>query len=432
MTKRLVVSPCRRYLQTAAGRLFPWFGDTAWELFHRCTREEVDLYFRNRADKGFTVIQAVVLAELDGLNTPGSHGHRPFIENDPTRPNEAYFEEVDWVVRRANELGLVLGLLPTWGDKWNQMWGAGPKVFDENNACVFGRFLGRRYREADLVWILGGDRPVNDEEQLGVVRAMAEGLREGDGGAHLMTFHPPGGNSSSTFVQGEAWLDFHMIQSGHSRAKANYEMIASDCQRLPRRPVVEGEPGYEDHPAGFNPDNGWLDQTDIRASLYWALLAGACGYTYGCHNIWQMYQPGRKPVSWAHTPWKDSLDFPGADQIRHARNLVEKRPWMSLRACQWRFVPHPPSGLEHLQAAELDENRCVLVYAPYGQRFRLKTDGLAASSYRISWYNPRTGATVSGGETKVEPVLEFQPPFDGHGRDWVLVLEDVAADYPDL
>jgi hypothetical protein len=32
-------------------------GDTAWELFHRLTREEADLYLKDRAAKGFTVIQ---------------------------------------------------------------------------------------------------------------------------------------------------------------------------------------------------------------------------------------------------------------------------------------------------------------------------------------------------------------------------------------
>ena len=48
-------------------------GDTAWELFHRLNREDAMMYLENRADKVFTVIKAVVLAELDGLdglNTP--------------------------------------------------------------------------------------------------------------------------------------------------------------------------------------------------------------------------------------------------------------------------------------------------------------------------------------------------------------------------
>ncbi len=42
-------------------------------------REEAAIYLENRAKKGFNVIQAVVLAELDGLNTPNPDGDRPLV-----------------------------------------------------------------------------------------------------------------------------------------------------------------------------------------------------------------------------------------------------------------------------------------------------------------------------------------------------------------
>jgi hypothetical protein len=58
-----------RHLVQADGRPFFYLADTAWSLFHRLTREEADLYLRNRAAKGFTVIQAVALSENDGLRT---------------------------------------------------------------------------------------------------------------------------------------------------------------------------------------------------------------------------------------------------------------------------------------------------------------------------------------------------------------------------
>ena len=71
---KLTVSENGRYLQYENGKPFFWLGDTAWELFHRLNKEESEQYLKNRADKGFTVIQAVVLAELDGLNTPNREG----------------------------------------------------------------------------------------------------------------------------------------------------------------------------------------------------------------------------------------------------------------------------------------------------------------------------------------------------------------------
>src|SRR5215217_389947 len=203
----LKVADNKRFLVTADGKPFFWLGDTAWELFHRLTREEAERYLRNRAAKRFTVVQAVALAEFDGLTAPNAYGHVPLRDNDPAKPVEEYFAHVDWVVARANELGLYVGLLPTWGDKWNKKWGAGPEIFTPDNARVYGEWLGQRYRNAAIVWILGGDRPVETDAHRAILRAMAAGLRSGDGGAHLITLHPPGGNGSSTWFHGDDWLD---------------------------------------------------------------------------------------------------------------------------------------------------------------------------------------------------------------------------------
>ena len=123
---RLKVSSDKRFLVTSDGKPFFWLGDTAWELFHRLNREDAEKYLKNRAERRFTVVQAVVLAELDGLNDPNAYGERPLVGNDPARPNEAYFAHVDWIVKRANALGIYVGMLPTWGDKWNKKWGVGP------------------------------------------------------------------------------------------------------------------------------------------------------------------------------------------------------------------------------------------------------------------------------------------------------------------
>ena len=139
---RLRVSENRRFLVTETSEPFFWLGDTAWELFHRLTREEVELYFANREEKCFTVIQTVVLAEHDGLNTTNRYGERPLIENDPYRPNEAYFALVDEYIRMAEAHHLYVGLLPTWGDKISPIWGIGPAVFNLENAYSYGRWLG--------------------------------------------------------------------------------------------------------------------------------------------------------------------------------------------------------------------------------------------------------------------------------------------------
>src|SRR4051812_5828073 len=65
----LKVSDNKRFLVTEDGKPFFYLGDTAWELFDRLNREEADRYLVRRAQQGFTVIQAVAIAELDGHTT---------------------------------------------------------------------------------------------------------------------------------------------------------------------------------------------------------------------------------------------------------------------------------------------------------------------------------------------------------------------------
>src|SRR5580765_2865565 len=98
---QIQVSPDRHYL-IKGGKPFFWLGDTAWELFHRLNREESKIYLKNRADKGFTVIQAVAIAELDGANVANAYGDKALIDGDPAKPNEAYFKHVDFVIDEAN------------------------------------------------------------------------------------------------------------------------------------------------------------------------------------------------------------------------------------------------------------------------------------------------------------------------------------------
>src|SRR5450432_2510933 len=99
------------------GKPFFWLGDTAWELFHRLNKEEADQYLKRRSEQGFTVIQAVALAEFDGLHTPNANGDLPLINDDPTKPNEKYFEMVDYIINKAAFYSLNIALLPSWGDK---------------------------------------------------------------------------------------------------------------------------------------------------------------------------------------------------------------------------------------------------------------------------------------------------------------------------
>lgn len=433
---RLRVSENRRFLVDEDGRPFFYLGDTAWELFHRCTREEATRYLTNRAAKGFTVIQAVALAELDGLTVPNAYGELPLVDGDPARPREAYFAHIDEVLRCAERLGLWVGFLPTWG-RWviNAPW-APPRpeepVFTPDNARAYGRFLGERYRHAPVIWILGGDRSAAGVEP--IWRAMAQGLAEGDGGEHLMTYHPYGPEASSTWLHNEPWLDINMIQSGHSRrAMPNYRMIAADYARRPVKPVFDGEPCYEDMPVGFFTPDDYFGAHDVRQAAYWSVLAGACGHTYGCNSIWQMYTPEREPVLGAFRPWTESLDLEGAFDMRHVKALLLSRPYLTRQPAPELVLAGDHELTDHVEAAR--DGHCgqadatyILAYTPLlDPRLTLDTSCLPGGRLRAWWYDPREGVALDLGECANTGT--YRPPSPSTGPDWALVIDDADAGY---
>ncbi len=422
---QLHISPEGRRIVDAKGKPFFWLGDTAWELFHRLGREEAADYLSNRAEKGFTIIQAVVLAELDGLNTPNAYGALPLTGNDPTRPNEAYFRHVDYIVDKAEELGLYIGMLPSWGDKFNRKWGVGPEVFTPENARAFGQFIGRRYRGKPIIWILGGDRIPEEAEDFDIIRAMALGIRDAVGTEQLITYHPMGGQASADFFHEEGWLDLNLFQSGHGeQGNPNYRRVEQDYARTPVKPVIDGEPCYEDHPINWNTANGWFDDFDSRRAGYWAMLSGACGHTYGNHNIWQFWQPGRSPVSQARTPWQQAMDYPGAFQAGYMRRLFESRSWQKLVPASDMVKNAPNTGGRELRAALASDSSFAFVYTPWGSPFTLDCTRLKGASLKLLWFNPRMGHYISIGQIPKPTQLELDPPHgEQRGNDWVLVVE---------
>lgn len=425
---RLLVSTNQHFLVKDDGTSFFFLADTAWELFHRLNREDAGFYLSNRAAKGFTVIQAVVLAEFDGLTAPNAYGDLPLEKNDPTKPNEAYFKHVDYIVNKAEQLGLYVGMLPSWGDKWSKKWGVGPEIFTPSNAESFGRFLGKRYKDKPIIWILGGDRNPETEQHLAIVRALAKGLKKGDAGKHLMTYHPQGGGNSSKWFQNDDWLDFNMCQSGHAAPNLpNYLFAGTNYNLKPVKPTIDGESRYEDHPINWKPENGWFDDWDVRQAMYWSLLAGACGHTYGNHDIWQFLESGRKPVSSARTPWRQAIDQSGAFQVGYARKFFESRSFQKLVPDQSMLGGESKEGPDHIQAARAGDGSFAFVYTPMGRPVKVKMK-FSGSRVKAFWFNPRDGKLADIGEFPTLGLHQFDAPTQGRGNDWLLVLE--AATQP--
>ncbi len=429
--QNLQVSKSGRYLVQDDGTPFFYLGDTAWELFHRLNEEEAENYLRNRAQKGFTVIQSVILAQLGGLTIPNANGDLPISNKDPEAPVEAYFQHVDRIVEMADELGLFIGMLPTWGSYWSTTNG-NEQIFSPESARSFGKFLGNRYRGKNVIWILGGDENINNEEERSIIEAMAEGIAAGNNGEQLMTFHPRGPGLSSDYFHQAKWLDFNMVQSSHGARDHDNGLYAKhDYQLNPIKPTLDGEPRYEMIPVGFyfadaNP-MVLFDDYDCRQAAYWSILSGACGHTYGHNSVWQMWAPGRNAVLDAVIPWSEAIDHPGAFQMAHVKKLFEARPFHKLSPDPSIIVDGPTHGGAKIKAAVSNDSSFAIIYSPRGIAFTVDQNSIKTKKLKAIWYDPRYGVSHATHTGNTLGIQTYTPPTSGRGNDWILILEDAEA-----
>jgi hypothetical protein len=217
-----------------------------------------------------------------------------------------------------------------------------------------------------------------------------------------------------------------MAQSGHhGRELANCNIIASDYDRTPVKPCLDGEPRYEDHPVDWKPEKGWFDDADVRQAAYWGVFAGAFGHTYGCHPVWQMYAPGREPISFARRSWREALDLPGASQMIHLRRLLLSKPMLSRGPDQSLIGSDgTEAGPDHVRCLRDESNNYAWFYLPFGGELAVDVERFGAGRVRVSWHDPRTGQVRLEGEIAARGTAQFTAPSAGRGCDWVLQLED--------
>ncbi|MFD2611755.1 apiosidase-like domain-containing protein [Paenibacillus gansuensis] len=434
--QRLLVHESGRRLITEDGKPFFWLGDTAWELFHRLTLEDAEYYMKVRKAQGFNVLLAAALAEHDGIRTPNAYGELPLKDEDPKRPNARYFEHMDRVVRLAGAYGIYIGLLPTWGDKVLEP-GDGPRIFHPvyqgqgtteayDRAYTYGLWLGKRYRDMPgIIWILGGDRdyherndPTGELKQLW--REMARGLREGDGGTHLISFHVCVG--SSIYFHQEDWLDFNLSGSYHfERDQAtSYEYTRRDYALTPPKPTLEAEPRYEHHPVNWNPELGFFNEYDVRQSAYWSVFSGACGFTYGCHDVWQFWDERRLPICYSSIPWKEALHLPGANQLQLLKMLVQADDTGEVfRPCEPGVLVSTVEGGGYI--CGMRSGTRALFYTPKGSPVKIALPLLEADITEAMWIRPRDGFSRTADATGIKGSV-YVPPTSGNEEDWVLEL----------
>jgi hypothetical protein len=469
LTKPIATSPDGHFLTTPGGEPFFWLGDVGWSLFTRLTREEASLYLDDRAKKGFNVIQAVAAgAPYDDLNVPNRYGERPFLDEDPSRPNERYFEHVDWVIGQAASHGIRFALLPVWGNKQISK----QELFTPSTAREYGRWIAQRYCDRGVIWVLGGDtNPVYPSaivpgtlvsvvDRRPIYDALAEGIMEGLRGDPFITYHPTGLSFSGTpqprtslYLHDRPWLDMNMLQSAHFRdggqflkkvngadfvfdGTRNYEPILAEYRSLPLRPVVDGEPRFEDLAIDLDEAaaKGYWSGYDTRNAAYHAVFAGAAGHTYGNHYVWQFYAADSMRYEYElanqKLDWRAALARPVSSQIQHLKSLMLSRPYFTRIPDQSLVVGDAGEGTAHIGATGDRNGDYAMVYLPQGQEVTVDLTRLSGTHLIGWWYDPRTGAAtpIDGGIPCAGARL-FVPPSSGAEADWVLVLDNAARGF---
>lgn len=466
----LRVSDNQRYLVHANGKPFFWQGDTGWLMPERLNRDEVGFYLSRCAKAGYNVVQVQTINGVPAYNVYGASSHPSGYDfGGIDRPGVyGYWDHMDYIVETAGRNGIYIGMVCIWGGlvKSGQM--------TEEEAVKYGTFLANRYKDApNIVWIIGGD--IQGDIKPGVWETLARTIRSIDTG-HLMTFHPRGRTCSSQFFPAAEWTDFHMFQSGHRRygqrmgnkdypipdntEEDGWRYVEQSLAVSPLKPVLDGEPSYENIPQGLHhgTEPRW-QAADVRRYAYWSVFAGACGHTYGCNDIMQFYRPGYGPAYFADTPWWEALDFPGFSQMQHLKHLMLTFPYeeripdqsviaandsLQAESCSLPVVKTPqdqlpPAGTIVPADSSLvvkRYNRLVatrgsdylLVYNYTGRPMSVDLTKISGECKKAWWYSPATGEYSYIGECK-HRVTEFVPAQAGIGKDIVLVVTDAASDY---
>ncbi len=390
------VSENRRYFIDQNNNPVFWLGTTQWQIFREYTLDEVRTTLEKVKGNGFVFVQAMLMGVGDGTKH-NVYGQKPWIKNDPLTPNEAYFKNVDSVIRIARDNSLVFSVT-----LYHQRY---RKYITLKNARAWAKWLAQRYKDVpNIVWSM---TPEAKQEFIPVLRELAAGLHEGDGDYHLITFKPDPAPYSSSFIHNEDWLDFNSMQTWNG-VKLIYPMVTNDYNLKPVKPVLMAEGAYEaGSEYGFDVTPLW-----IRRQAYYSYLAGA-HHTYGHNDSWRVLPT-----------WKKALDAPGARQMGVLKKIfLGRKEWWYLVPDQSIFASGGQTSGDVLNLAARHKNgEWIMVYLGTKSSFSIKMNKITTGSkVNAFWIDPKNGDSVPIGSFSNTAVRSFSTPDEW--EDAILILE---------
>lgn len=435
---KLQVTPNHRFLQHENGKPFFWLGDTGWLTASRLTQDNMDYYFSQLKSKGFNVVQVSILHEIPFYNVYGKPA-LPYgfdFSKVGVSSEYGYWDHIDYMLESAAKNGLYVAMVCVWGGPVN----AG--LLTSENAIKYGTFLANRYKgKPNIIWVIGGD--TRGDKKTEVWQALARTIRSIDKN-HLMTYHPRGRTCSAQWFHDEAWLDFDLFQSGHRRygqrsgdgellqelntEEDNWRYVEQVYKLANPKPVLDGEPSYEDIPAGLHDaaERRWQD-SDVRRYAYWSVFAGSFGHTYGNNSVMQMWTPGIKPSYFADKPWYQALELPGYNQMRYLKALMTLLPFTQGGPDQSLLNGENKPMYDRLIATT--GPGYGLVYNYTGRETSVNLNHVSGDRKNIWWMDCSSGNLTFVESTDAAVKTFLAPGGNRPGNDKVLIMIDAEKDW---
>ncbi|HUQ64879.1 MAG TPA: glycoside hydrolase family 140 protein [Flavitalea sp.] len=431
------------FIEHKDGTPFLWLGSTEWALHQNLSKEDVEFYLDNTKSAGFSVIQLFTASGWAlGKEKKNFYGDAPYINDDATHLNPAYWNHLSWVIDQCAKRGFYVLLVygpPVRKDE------SLPFIKTKEEAYKYGQSVGHILKDKpNIIWCSGIDMAPDDTVKLGPMEfegwnAIAEGVADGvnnenkfDGKADYsttyMTYHPAGGWTSSAWFHNAEWCDFNSSQVGY-RGWNNCEdvlvtAVKYDYALNPSKPTVNLEPWYEGCKWIKPAVDAWL----VRVQAYQTIFAGAGGFSYGNSCI---YSFDSTTEDCDHS-WKYALSDTGRLQMKNVMRLLkifpfEKRiPNQGILSSTF-YNCHITNELEsHIAAVRASDGSYAMVYSPEGAWFSVDLKNIDGSKAQAKWYNPRTGAFTDIGIFSTRSIEKFTPPGEmKRGNDWILLLKKI-------
>lgn len=417
----------KRYLLDNKNQPFLMYGDTAWSLEVNLSKADVVKYLDDRKQKGFNTVLIELIEycfTIDSVGfscgTPGKnyYGDYPFTKKasgvfDFTKPVEAYWLHVDYVISQAKQRNMLVLATPAYvGYQGGDQGWYKEMVANGNTALnTYGQFVGNRYKNFNnILWVEGGDYNVPDKS---VVRAVVDGIKSVLP-TSLHTYHGVRFSPSSDVMAGEPWLNVNTVYTDSAVAVNKSSSCfnpstgcgAIDVYKKTSIPFFFIEGTYEGEGS---------DGQTTRSQAYQAILSGATGQLMGNAPIWYF-----------NSGWQAAMNSEGSKSMSTLTKIFTPLKWWLLTPdMNNELLPQQTDRVSYPAAFASDGSFAMIYFSSGSVVINLKK--LTPDSVTATWIDPYSGAMTAalGSPFTVKSNTTFQKQDSNSAgdRDWILLLK---------